>query len=412
MLDHPVLIQLVVILGTARLVGLVLSRFGQPSVVSEMFAGLLLGPGICGALFPEIHAQLFAPATLPGLEGLVEVGVVLFMFIVGLEMRAPSGPKAMMLPVVSIGLISVLLPLVLGAAISPLLFDRFAPPGVTFFAFASFIAVAFSITAFPVLARILKDRAIAHTDLGQLALSSAAFSDLLAWVMVGLVVIVASAQGNWNNAVELLAGLTVLVAVLFGVVRPLVRRMLPANGQPSNEIFTIIVIGVFIAAYVTRRIHIDAVFGAFLFGLSLPRDNRLVKWFSERVEPVAIVVLMPVFFALAGLKTSAGAFGDETAWIFVLILMTAVVGKVAGGFVGARLGGCAPRTAMSIGALMNARGLMEVIVLKIGLDAGLIGAELFTMFLVMAIATTFMAGPLLSLLERRPTPVGLVPAEN
>jgi len=412
MLDHPVLIQLVVILGTAKLVGLLLSRFGQPSVVSEMFAGLLLGPGICGALFPEIHGQLFAAGSLAGLEGLVQVGVVLFMFIVGLEMRAPSGPKTMMVPVVSIGTISVLLPLLLGAAISPLLFHRFAPPGVSFFAFACFIAVAFSITAFPVLARILKDRAIAHTDLGQLALSSAAFSDLLAWVMVGLVVIVASAHGSWTSAVELLAGLTLLVAVLFGLVRPLVARMLPPNGKPSNEIFTIIVIGVFIAAYVTKRIHIDAVFGAFLFGLCLPRDERLVQWFSERVEPVAVVVLMPVFFALAGLKTSAGAFGDETLWVFALIFVTAVAGKIAGGFIGARIGGCAPRMAMSIGALMNARGLMEMIVLKIGLDAGLIGADLFTMFLVMAIATTVMAGPLLSLIERRPAAVGLVPAEN
>jgi Kef-type K+ transport system membrane component KefB len=230
--------------------------------------------------------------------------------------------------------------------------------------------------------------------------------------MVGLVVIMASAQANWNTAVELFTGLAVLVAVLFGVVRPLVARLLPAGGKLSNELFALIVIGVFITAYVTKRIHIDAVFGAFLFGLCLPRDDRLVNWFSERVEPVALVVLMPVFFALAGLNTSAGAFSGDSAWLFALILATAVVGKIAGGFVGARLGGCTARMSLSIGALMNARGLMEVIVLKIGLDAGLIGAELFTMFLVMAIATTVMAGPLLSLLERRPAPVGLVPAKN
>ena len=412
MLEHPILIQLVVILATAKLAGLILSRLGQPSVVSEMIAGLLLGPGICGALFPELHGMLFAPATLPGLEGLVEVGVVLFMFIVGLEMRAPSGPRAMMRPMMAIGLLSVALPLALGAAISPLLYARFAPAGVSFFAFASFIAVSFSITAFPVLARILKDRAIAHTELGRLALSSAAFADLLAWVMVGLVVIVASAQSNWNNAYELFGGLALLVAVLFGVVRPLIARMLPAGGKLGNELFTVIVIGLFIAAYVTKRIHIDSVFGAFLFGLCLPRDDRLLTWFSERVEPIAIVVLMPVFFALAGLKTTAGAFSGDTIWVFVLILATAVIGKIAGGFAGATLGGCPPRMALSIGALMNARGLMEVIVLKIGLDAGLIGPELFTMFLVMAIATTFMAGPLLSLLERRSDPVGMVPAEN
>ncbi|MFZ6658972.1 cation:proton antiporter [Undibacterium sp. TJN19] len=412
MLENPVLIQVAVILCTARLVGFVLRRFGQPSVVSEMFAGLMLGPGIFGAIAPELHSQLFATSSLAGLQGLVQLGVVLFMFIVGLELRLPVGAKPMLIAASSIGVLSVLFPLGLGLAIAPVLYERFAPANVAFWPFSAFISVAFSITAFPVLARILKDRSIAHTSLGQLALSSAAIADLLAWVLVGMVVIFASANADWNRATQLVTGLAVMILVLFGIVRPLIARLLPASGQPGNVLFTFILIGVFVAGYVAKSIHIDEVFGAFLFGLCLPRDDRLLHWFSERIEPVAVVVLLPVFFALSGLKTTASAFTGQTVGIFAMILLTAVIGKMTGAFLGARLAGCPTRLALSVGALMNARGLMELIVLKVGLDAGLIGPELFTMFLVMAIVTTVMAGPLLTLFGRQSTSVVLAVAEN
>jgi Kef-type K+ transport system membrane component KefB len=404
-----VLLQIVVILCTAWLIGMVLRPLGQPFVVSEMLAGLVLGPTVLGAIAPGQQEQLFSLASLPALQGLVQLGVALFMFIMGLELRLPAGGRSMLRSAACVGTFSVLVPFGLGIAISPLLYAKFAPTGVGYWPFALFIAVSFSITAFPVLARIIKERAIGQTMLGQLAITAAAFADLLAWILVGFVLVFGSANSDTSQLLDMLGGLVLLVAVLFGIVRPLISRLTSVEATPSGGLVASILIGALTTAYLARHIKIDEVFGAFLFGLSLPRNDRLLRWFAERIEYFAVVLLMPVMFALAGLQTTPAAFSGDATGIFALILLTAVVGKIAGGYLGARLAGYSNSVALSTGALMNARGLMELIVIRIGLDAGLIGPELFTMFFVMAIVTTLMTGPLLSMFGRHASPVRLAP---
>lgn len=404
------LLQLIVILGTARLCGWLLSHLGQPSVVGEMTAGLLLGPMVMGALFPALHAQLFSAASLAGLSSLSTLGLVLFMFVVGLELRAQDGGvRAQLRAAGYVGILSVVAPLGLGLAIAPALYPTLAPAGVGFWPFALFIAAALSITAFPVMARILKDRGLTRTPFGQLALSSAAVVDVVAWVLLAFVVAMAGAGEGYHGLMKTAGGAVALLAFLYLAVRPgfawLLRKYAP-DGEPSTTVLAALMIGLLVCALLTEWMHLHAVFGAFLFGVTLPRDDRLLRSLAERIEPLSIVVLMPLFFALAGLGTTPDALVGGSLGAMLLIVAVATVGKIAGGTVGARMAGYGWRDSFATGSLMNARGLMELIVMKIGLDAGLIGPELFTMLLVMALVTTAMTGPLITLcIGRRAQPV-------
>ena len=399
MLHSPLLLQLVIILTTARACGLLLRYVGQPPVIGEMAAGIVLGPIVFGTLFPDFHAVLFAKASLPGLASLSTLGLVLFMFIVGLELRAPDGVRAQFKAAGSVGVLSVLLPMVLGIGIAPWLLPL-APKGAGFWPFALFMAAAMSITAFPILARILKERDITHTPLGRLALSSAAIADVFAWIMLALVVALIGSGGGYAGFLKTTLGLLVLGAIVFVALKPLYRRLLArhaAQGVPSLMVLAALMIGLFACAATTEWLGLHAVFGAFLFGACLPRDDRLLHSLIVRVEYLAVVVLMPIFFALAGLNTTGDAFVGAGLGALLLILVAAVLGKVLGGAAGARIVGYGWRDSFAVGSLMNARALMELIVMKVGLDAGLIGPSLFTMLLVMAILTTVMTGPLLSL---------------
>ncbi|RDZ26377.1 cation:proton antiporter [Lysobacter silvisoli] len=400
---HALLLQMLVILATARACGLLLRHLGQPAVVGEMAAGFVLGPVVFGALFPQWHAQLFAADSLPALSSLSTLGLVLFMFIVGAELRAPDGVRAQLREAGAVGALGVLLPMVLGLAVSPWL-HPLAPAGVGFWPFALFMAAAMSITAFPVMARILKDRGMSQTRLGRLALGSAAIADVFAWIVLALVVALTGAgEGAWGLAKTTL-GLVALMALAFGLLKPLyawLLRRYAADGLPSVNVLAALMIGLLACAALTEWLGLHAVFGAFVFGACLPRDDHLLRTLTERLEYASVVILMPIFFALAGLNTRADAFVGAGLGALALILAVAVVGKVVGGALGARIAGYGWRDSMAAGALMNARGLMELIVMKVGLDAGLIGPELFTMLLVMAIVTTVMTSPLLSLFAGR-----------
>jgi len=402
-------LQLALILITARLCGLALRAAGQPMVIGEMAAGVLLGPVVFGALFPQWHQHLFPPASLPALAALANVGVVLFMFMVGAELRAPADMGSPLRAAGWVALSSMVLPMVLGLAIAPALYPALAPRGVAFWPFALFIGVALSITAFPVLARILKDRKLTRTRIGQLSLGAAGMVDALAWILLASVVALASAGSGPSAFMRIALGLLLMVGVVFLLVRPLLAWFLRAHapdGSPSPMVLAALLIGVFVCAMLTEWLQLHAVFGAFLFGMALPRDDRLLHALGDRIEPLSIVVLMPVFFALAGLGTSTGAFGSAGLGMLGLILLAASIGKIAGGAAGARICGYGWPESLATGALMNSRGLMELIVIKVGLDAGLIGAELFTMLLIMALATTAATGPLLSLIAwRRPAAV-------
>jgi Kef-type K+ transport system membrane component KefB len=266
------------------------------------------------------------------------------------------------------------------------------------------MAAALSITAFPVMARILKDRGVTKTPFGQLSLGSAAVVDVFAWVLLAFVVALVGSSDGFAGLAKTVAGVVALIAAVYLVLRPafawLLRTHAP-DGEPTTAVMTALMIGLLGCAMLTEWLHLHAVFGAFLFGTCLPRDDRLLGSLGKRIEPLSIAVLMPLFFALAGLGTTANAFSGAGVGAACLIIVVAVVGKIAGGAVGARLAGYSWRDSLATGSLMNARGLMELIVMKVGLDAGLIGPELFTMLLVMALVTTAMTGPLMTLFAGR-----------
>jgi Kef-type K+ transport system membrane component KefB len=404
----PLLLQLVVILGTARVLGLALRYFGQSSVIGEMAAGIVLGPVVFGAIAPELHAHVFERGSIGALSSLSQLGLVLFMFIVGAELRLPTGGRKQLAAAGWIAVLSVLVPMAIGLLVAVPLHDSLAPPGVTFWPFALFMAAAMSMTAFPVMARILKDRQMTQTTIGRLSLASAALADVLVWIMLALVVVLAASH-DWSQLARTTGGLAVLCLVLFLGVKPLLARLIArfaANGRPDGALLAVLLIGTFACAYATDLLQVHAVFGAFLFGVCLPRDDRLLAALIERIESVALIVLMPLFFALAGLNTTPEAFGGAGLGALLLILAVAIAGKILSGAAGARIAGQPWPVSFAVGSLMNARGLMELIVIKVGLDIGVIGNDLFTMLMVMAIVTTLMTGPLLTLCARRSSAVG------
>lgn len=398
------LLQLLLVLAAAKACGAVLRHAGQPPVIGEMAAGLLLGPLVFGAWWPQAHAAVFPAASLPVLSGLGTLGVTLFMFIIGVELRAPEGSRSQVRAAVSIGGFGIALPFALGLAIAPALYRGFAPEGIGYWPFAMFIAAAISVTAFPVLARILRDRAMARTTPGRLALGAGLVNDGVVWIFLAGVVAL-SGTGPASGVAFTIIGAVALVAVVFGLLRPLYARLLrPAtlDGAPVASALVPVLLGLLGCAAIAEWIGLHAIFGAFLFGVSLPRDDRLLRWFGHRIEPLAIGLLMPVMFVMAGQHATPDAFGGAALGAFALILLVAIVGKLAGCAAGARLNGYGWRDSLAVGSLMNARGLMELIVIRIGYDAGLIGPQLFTMLFAVTLVTTVMASPLLALLYRSP----------
>ncbi|MCC4597031.1 cation:proton antiporter [Xanthomonas campestris pv. phormiicola] len=396
------LVQLAVILGAARLCGMLLQRISQPPVIGEMAAGLLLGPIAFGAWLPQLHGALFASASLPPLSGLANIGVVLFMFIVGVELRAPEGTKAQVRSSVTVGVSGIALPLLLGVAAAPWLYPRFAPHGIGFWPFALFIAAAMSVTAFPVLARILKDRNMTRTPAGRLALGAAVIDDATVWIF--LAVVLTLTGGNAHGGVGFTAvGALALIAVVFGALRPLYARLLRprvGDGRYASTALVWVLIGLLACAAAAEWIGLHAIFGAFLFGICLPREDRLLEHLAGRIEPLAITLLMPVLFAVAGQATSPSVFAGAGLAGFVLVVGVAVLGKLVGCTLGARLSGHDWRDSLTVGSLMNARGLMELVVIKIGLDSGVIGPDLFTLLFGMTLVTTLMASPMVAWFHR------------
>jgi Kef-type K+ transport system membrane component KefB len=407
------LLQLAVILVAARVLAWLLQRLGQPPVIGEMLAGFALGPVVLGALAPGVHEALFPPASLPALEALSQFGLVLFMFLVGAGLRLPAGVRSRLAVAGWTGSLGVALPMALGLAIAPYLYAHHAPAGVAAWPFALFIAASMAVTAVPVLARLLGDTGMAQTRIGQVALAGAAVADALAWVALALVLAVLGAAGGWAAFARTAGGLLLLAAACLGVLRPLLARWLlrhAPDGRPGAALFGLLLALACTAAAATQWLGLHALFGAFLFGACLPRDDRLCASLHARLEPVAVLLLMPVFFAMAGLHATPDVFAAASLPALGLVLAAAVLGKLAGAGGGARLGGLGWREALAVGALMNARGLMELVVLQVGLDAGVIGNAVFTLLLVMAIATTLMATPLMRLCRRGTQGAAPVPA--
>jgi Kef-type K+ transport system membrane component KefB len=408
-LQHPLpllLLQIVVILAVARLCGAAIRKAGQPAVIGEILGGILLGPSLLGWVAPPALAFLFPPASLPALGLLSQVGVLLFMFAVGLEVDlGEQAHRARTAIAVSHG--GIVVPFLLGIGVALAGFEALARPGVGFVAFALFFGISLSVTAFPVLARILQERGLSRTALGQNALACAAIGDVLAWCLLALVVAIVKARGFADAA--LTVGLTaVFAAVMIGGVRRPLERIVERQFHPGGENRPLIagmLIFAFGSATLTELIGIHALFGAFLAGALVSGRREFRAWLHDRVQPLSALILLPLFFALVGLRTKLGLLDSVADWVLCGgIIVVAIAGKLGGVMLAARWAGSDWREAFALGTLMNTRGLMELIVLNIGYDLGILSARVFTMLVLMALVTTVMTGPLLSLALKQKKP--------
>ncbi|MEW2636200.1 cation:proton antiporter [Streptomyces sp. NPDC048389] len=397
------LIAVPVVILACRAGAQLLKRLGQPPVVGEILVGILLGPSLLGLLWPGAQAQLFPQAALPYIDVLGTIGLLVFMFLIGLELDLGS-LRGHSRTAVAVSQAGIAVPLLLGALLALWMYDEFAPPGTRRLSFVLFLAVSMSITAFPVMARILADRGLYRTRVGALAMASAAVDDVSAWCLLAAVVAVTKS----NSPLEAVA--TALWAVgftlaMFLLVRPLLARWAARAERRNADGLVVVVLfsGLCLAGWATDRIGVHALFGTFLFGVVSPRGSRAIKATAARLSAFAVPVLLPLFFVSTGLRTDVSLLGGSaTQWLWAgAVLAVAVLGKWGGGSLAARLTGCDWRDAMSLGALMNCRGLTELVVLNIGLGLGVIGPELFTVLVLMALVTTAMTSPALTLIRRR-----------
>jgi Kef-type K+ transport system membrane component KefB len=397
---HPLarlILQILVIVAAARLFGAAVRYFGQPPVIGEIAAGIALGPSLLGTWFPGVSAQLFPASSLGLLQILSQVGVILFMFVVGLDLDWKA-VRNKAHAAVAVSHVSILFPFLLGVLLAFPLYREHAPAGVPFQAFGLFMGIAMSITAFPVLARILEDRGMTKTPIGATAITCAAVDDVTAWTLLAFVVAVVTAGGAWLILGTTLGLSMVFAAVMVWVVRPALRPVLaPRIGQDvfSKERIAIVIGVVFGAALTTEIIGIHALFGAFFAGAILPADEDMRRGLRERLESFSAVFLLPLFFAFTGLRTQIGLLNDGWAWFTCLaIIALATIGKLGGSTLTARLMGVDWNSAFILGALMNTRGLMELIALNVGYDLGVISPEIFASLVLMALLTTSFTGPL------------------
>jgi Kef-type K+ transport system membrane component KefB len=399
-----VLVALAVIVVTARLVGGLFTRFHQPAVIGEVVAGIMLGPSLLGRVAPDLAAILLPTETAPFLGVLSQLGVILYMFLTGLELdlkvlRSRAATTA------AIAISSIVVPFGLGLILARTLYGTLAPIGVGFTPFALFLGVSMSITAFPVMARILGDQGLQRTALGTVALTCAAINDAVAWCLLAVVVGVTQATSSAAIqtivltvayiALTLTAGRRLMVAVITGI-----------DGTPriGERSLALVLVAVLLSAVATELIGIHAIFGAFLLGVIIPHESVIATHVTQRLDGIVRVMFLPVFFAFMGLRTQIGLVQTADDWLLCgLIIAVATVGKSGGAAVAATLAGLHWRDSAALGILMNTRGLVELIVLNIGLDLGVISPRLFSMLVIMAIATTLMTAPILrALLHRRP----------
>ncbi len=389
------LLQIAVILSLCRLLYGILQRLGQPPVIGEIIAGLLLGPSFLGWLAPSWYEQLFPASSLPALNALSQIGLVLFMFLVGLRLNL-SEVRAFRQVAGLAGLCSILVPFSAGLLLAGPL-HAFASQSAIL-PFSLFLAVSMSITAFPVLARILKDEGLTETRLGQVAIACAALNDVSAWILLAWIT---ALTRSGNGHVSILGTLATVGAygVLMALgVRPILR-LLTRRFRFLSELQTMLIIA-FLSSWATEWIGIHALFGAFFAGVIWPRgeDARPTAHdnLSGKLEPIAMTVLIPLFFSYTGIRTNLRVIGGAGAWSYAAaIIAAAVVGKIGGAFLGGVVMRFGVRDSLALGALLNTRGLVELIALNVGLDLGILSPALFSMMVLMALITTLMTVPLL-----------------
>ncbi|UQD55354.1 cation:proton antiporter [Flavobacterium sp. K5-23] len=395
------LAQIVMIILVARLFGWIFKKISQPTVIGEIIAGIVLGPSLLGMYFPEFSAALFPVESLGNLKFLSQIGLILFMFVIGMELDIKV-LKNKANEAIVISHASIVIPFALGIGLSYFVYNRFAPEGVEFLSFSLFMGIAMSITAFPVLARIVQERGIHKTRLGAIVITCAAADDITAWCLLAVVIAIVKA-GDFVSSLYVISLALIYVITMIFIVKPFLKRigdLYNSKESLSKPVLAIFFLFLILSSYATEVIGIHALFGAFMMGSIMPDISKFRLIFIEKVEDVSVILLLPLFFVYTGLKTEIGLIND----IYLLkvtgaIILVAVVGKFLGSALAARFVGQSWKDSMTIGALMNTRGLMELIVLNIGLELKVLTPEVFTMMVIMALVTTFMTGPALDLIN-------------
>ena len=394
-------LQITVILAVCRLMGSLFRKFHQPRVVGEMFAGILLGPSLLGWISPQLSAYLFPPSSLGFLNALSQVGVVIFMFLVGLGIN-PRELKHQSHAAVLVSHVSITAPFVLASLLALYLYPRLSDDSVSFTNFALFMGAAMSVTAFPVLARILVERDMMKSSLGTVAIACAAVDDVTGWCILAYIVVLIRAAHQTTSIWMTLGGILLFAAVMIYGVRFLLRgleRSFHKHGEISENRMAFLLLLALASALCTERLGIHLLFGSFLMGAIMPKEPKFVRYVLDRFETITVTLLLPLFFAFTGLRTNIGLLKGPAMWFYCgLIILVAAAGKLGGSTIAGRLSGMPWREAAGLGTLMNTRGLMGLVILDIGLDIKIISPALFSMMVVMALMTTFIAVPLLDLI--------------
>jgi len=396
------LLQIISILIVSRLFGYLFAKIGQPTVIGEILAGIVLGPSLLGYFYPEAFHFLFAAKSLGNLYILSQVGLILFMFTVGMDLNLGE-LKEKMGKIYVISHASIVIPYFCGMLLAYFIYTEFAAAQTDFLSFALFIGISMSITAFPVLARIVQEKGLSKTHLGTMAITSAAINDVTAWCILAAVIAIAK-TGSFVSSLYTIGMAIIYVLVMLLVLRPFLKRVgkIYYNSEVMNKsIFAFLLLILILSAYTTQIIGIHALFGAFLAGVVMPPRTNFRKMIIEKVEDVSVTLLLPLFFVFTGLRTEIGLLNTPYLWtICGIFILVAVTGKFVGGAFTARILGETWKDSISIGILMNTRGLMELIVLNIGYEMGILPPPIFVMLVIMALVTTFMTTPFLSLINK------------
>jgi Kef-type K+ transport system membrane component KefB len=401
---HPLailILQILSIILIARLFGWLMTKIGQPTVIGEIIAGIVLGPSLLGLLFPQFSSFLFPPESLVNLQFLSQIGLILFMFIIGMELDIGILKRSAHDAIV-VSHASIIFPYFLGVTLAYFLYQDFAPDNISFTAFALFIGIAMSITAFPVLARIVQERNLTKDHLGILAITCAAVDDVTAWSLLAVVIAIVKA-GDITGALFTIFFSVLYVLFMLLVVKRLLNKIAQTHftRETVNKPVLAILFGILLmSSYMTEVIGIHALFGAFMAGVIIPANPEFRRVLAEKIEDFSLVFLLPLFFVYTGLRTQIGLLNDPNLWLVCLIIIAvAVTGKFFGSAIAARFVGQSWRDSLVLGALMNTRGLMELVVLNIGYDLGVLTPEVFAMMVLMALITTFMTGPAIDFVD-------------
>ncbi len=394
-------LQIAVVLVVCRVAGTLFQKIHQPRVVGEMFAGIMLGPSLLGWVAPHFSAYLFPVSSLGFLNALSQVGVIIFMFLVGLGIN-PRELKSQGHAAVLTSHVSITAPFVLASCLALYLYPRLSDDSVAFTSFALFMGAAMSITAFPVLARILNERNMLGSRLGTVAIACAAVDDVTGWCILAYIVVLIRSSHSGTPIWITLGGVVGFALLMIYGVQRLLKRFATSfekRGELSENMVAFVLVLVLGSALCTESLGIHLLFGSFLMGAIMPKDPKFVRYLLDRFETVTVTLLLPLFFAFTGLRTNIALVKGPEMWLYcALIVLVATAGKLGGSMVASWLAGMPAREAAGLGTLMNTRGLMELVILNIGLDIKVISPALFSMMVIMALITTFMTSPVLELL--------------